>query len=212
MVVRSPLSLAKPLEAAALLRFRREQRCQLPVRRDERRRGGPTACCFVEEDGCRAAPLARVCAVDSEALDATISACRDLISTRFPGDTHRGAAAVLLADGSILTGTSPDVVNPATSVCHEVEPYCAAFRLDQSIRASVCLHRTPEQQFLVLSPCGVCRERLAVHGPDVLVAVADEADATVVRWTTLRSVLPHYWMTVFPEEMPAWSKAGAQSD
>jgi cytidine deaminase len=43
-----------------------------------------------------------------------------------------------------------------------------------------------------------------VHGPDVLVAVADETDPTRVRWVTLRDVLPHYWMTVFPDETEAW--------
>lgn len=36
-----------------------------------------------------------------------------------------------LADGAVLTGTAPDAVNPAVEVCHEIEPYAAAFRLDQ---------------------------------------------------------------------------------
>jgi cytidine deaminase len=71
--------------------------------------------------------------------------------------------------------------------------------------ASVCLHRRPDGEFLVLSPCGVCRERLATHGPDVLVAVADRADPGAVHWMALREVLPHYWMTVFPDELPAWA-------
>ena len=71
--------------------------------------------------------------MSTKALDAAVTACRDLIETRFPDDSHRGAAAVLLADGKILTGTSPDFTNPSTLVCHEVEPYCAAFRLGQAI-------------------------------------------------------------------------------
>ncbi|MGO2521180.1 MAG: cytidine deaminase [Microbacterium sp.] len=139
----------------------------------------------------------------SDALTSTIEACRTLIETRFPGES-RGAAAVLLADGSILTGTSPDFLNASVDLCHEAEPYCAAFRLDQKIVASVCLHRMEEGHFIVLSPCGVCRERLAGHGPDVQVAVADPADATQVRWITLREALPHYWLTALPEEVPEW--------
>jgi cytidine deaminase len=51
----------------------------------------------------------------------------------------------------------------------------------------------------------VCRERLAVHGPDVLVAVADAADATRVQWLPLKEALPHFWMTVFPDELDSWS-------
>ena len=59
---------------------------------------------------------------------------------------------------------------------------------------------------VVLSPCGVCRERLAVYGPGVLVAVADVEDPTVVVWKPLKAVLPDYWMTVFPDELDAgWS-------
>lgn len=130
-------------------------------------------------------------------------ACRDLIESRFPGDDHAGAAAMLLGDGTILTGTAPEAVNPSVEVCHEIEPYCGAFRLGQPVVASVCLHRQPGGRVVVLSPCGVCRERLAVHGPAVQVAVADRHDATVVVWKDLAEVLPDYWMTAFPDEVDA---------
>ncbi|MGN6612968.1 MAG: cytidine deaminase [Angustibacter sp.] len=136
-------------------------------------------------------------------LRSLTDACRDLIESRFPGDDHAGAAAMLLGDGTILTGTAPEAVNPSVEVCHEIEPYCGAFRLGQPVVASVCLHRQPGGRVVVLSPCGVCRERLAVHGPDVRVAVADRQDATVVVWKDLAEVLPDYWMTAFPDEVDA---------
>lgn len=142
--------------------------------------------------------------MDHARLEPTVEACRSLIEDRFPPGVHCGAAAMLLGDGTVLTGTSPDAVNPSVEVCHEIEPYCGAFRLGQPILASVCLHRVPDGRFLVLSPCGVCRERLAVHGADVLVAVASPDDPTAVQWVTLREALPHYWMTVFPEELTWW--------
>ena len=135
-----------------------------------------------------------------EELEDVVTACRDLLEARFPGGGERGAAAMLLADGTVLTGTAPDAVNPSVEVCHEIEPYAGAFRLDQAVVASVCLHRDDQGRFLVLSPCGVCRERLAVHGPEVLVGVAAPGDPTQVVWKALRDVLPDYWMTVFPGE------------
>lgn len=141
--------------------------------------------------------------MDPQLLDATAAACKALIDTRFPGGEDRGAAAMLLADGTILTGTAPDAVNPSVEVCHEIEPYCAAFRLGQPVVASVCLHRQSGGRTIVLSPCGVCRERLAVHGSDVLVAVADRTDASEIVWKALKDVLPDYWMTVFPDEVDA---------
>lgn len=141
---------------------------------------------------------------DPNALDATIRACREVIDTRFRDGSEHGAAAMLLRDGTILTGTAPDAVNPSVEVCHEIEPFCAAYRLDRPIVASVCLHRLPSGRHVVLSPCGVCRERLAVHGPDVLVAVPDAADLETVRWVTLRETLPYHWLLAFPDELPTW--------
>ena len=134
-------------------------------------------------------------------LAATVDACRSLIGDRFDDDDHHGAAAMLLEDGTIVTGTAPAAVNPSVEVCHETEPYCAAFRLGRRIVASVCLHREPGGRTLVLSPCGVCRERLAVHGPGVLVAVAGADDPTRVVWKPLKVVLPDYWMIAFPDEI-----------
>jgi cytidine deaminase len=141
--------------------------------------------------------------VDESALAATVAACKELIDARYPDDGDHGAAAMLLGDGSILTGTAPVEVNPAVQVCHEIEPYCRAYRVNQHVVASVCLHRQPGGRTLVMSPCGVCRERLAVHGPDMLVAVADSSDPTVVVWKRLGQVLPDYWMRAFPDEIDA---------
>jgi cytidine deaminase len=141
--------------------------------------------------------------VNEADLFAAIDACRLLIRDRFHDDDHRGAAAMLLDDGTILTGTEPDAINPSVEVCHETKPYCAAFRLGRSIAASVCLHREPGGRTVVLSPCGVCRERLAVHGPNVLVAVADPEYPVLVVWKPLKEVLPDYWMAIFPDEIDA---------
>jgi cytidine deaminase len=144
--------------------------------------------------------------VEHADLAKVVDACRSLIRDRFPDDDHRGAAAMLLDDATILTGTAPDAINSSVEVCHETEPYCAAFRLGRRIVASVCLLRQPGGRIVVLSPCGVCRERLAVHGPSVLVAVADPSDPTLVVWKTLKDVLPDYWMTAFPDEIdPYWT-------
>lgn len=143
--------------------------------------------------------------MDAPDLDALVAACAAVIAQRFPDDSHHGVAAMLLDDGTTLTGTAPEAVNPAVELCHEVEPYCGAYRLGRRIVASVCLHREPGGRLLVLSPCGVCRERLAVHGPGVLVAVADPRDAAAVVWKSLRDVLPDYWMSAFPNEVqPGW--------
>lgn len=133
-------------------------------------------------------------AADLERLE---TACRELIATRFAGKRDHGAAAVLLGNGSIITGTSPDFPNPSTTLCHETEPYLAAFRLHQSILASLCQHRALDGRFIVLSPCGICRERLIVHGADTLVGVPTPEDATQTQWIRLVDTLPYYWRSAF---------------
>jgi cytidine deaminase len=139
--------------------------------------------------------------MDAGALELTVAAGRDLISERFEDDEHHGAAAMPLADGTILTGTAPEPANPAVALCHEVERLCGAFRPGQQVRASVCLRRLPGGRIVVVGLCGLCRERLAMHGPEVPVVVADPSDATMLAWKPLSAVLPDYWMTAFPDEV-----------
>ena len=136
--------------------------------------------------------------MNEERLRETVDACRLLIDERFPDGESDGAAAMLLDDGTIVTGTAPEDMNAAVQVCHETEPYLAAFRRDRKIVASVCLHRE-KGSILVLSPCGVCRERLAAHGPDLLVAVPEPEDPGRVAWKRLSALLPSYWATVFDD-------------
>src|SRR5699024_3631931 len=130
-------------------------------------------------------------------LERVVAASRELIETGFGGEPDYGGAAVLLGAGSILTGTSPDFPNPSTTVCHETEPYLAAFRLNQPILASLCLHRTEDDYFVALSPCGICQERLMMHGPDPFVGVPEHEDSTQVRWIRLDKMMPYYWQRVF---------------
>jgi cytidine deaminase len=77
--------------------------------------------------------------VDEADLGAVVDACRSLICDRFHDDDHHGAAAMLLDDGTIVTGTAPDAINPSVEVCHETEPYCAAFRADAFSPRYVCI-------------------------------------------------------------------------
>ena len=143
--------------------------------------------------------------MDTSALDYVVTECKALLDTRFPDGSEHGAAAMLLEDGTVVTGTAPDMPNAAVEVCHEIEPYCAAHRLDLRVVASVCLHRRADGSVVVLSPCGVCRERLAAYGPDVLAAVAGRDDPTVLVWKRLADLMPDYWLTALTDDVhPGW--------
>ncbi|XNY99821.1 cytidine deaminase [Micrococcus luteus] len=143
--------------------------------------------------------------MDPHELGALVGACRGLLERRPPGEAG-GAAAMLTASGMILLGSAPDALNPAVELCHETEPYCAAYRLGESIVATVCLYRDLDETVRVLAPCGVCQERLATHGPEVLAAVPKGKGMTV-EWVALRDLMPHYWLTVFEDVPGDWAGA-----
>jgi cytidine deaminase len=57
--------------------------------------------------------------VENPDLAPIVDACRPLKRDRFPDHDHDGAAAMLLDNGTILTDTAPDAINPSVEVCHE---------------------------------------------------------------------------------------------
>ena len=96
--------------------------------------------------------------IEKDLYDAAVQ----LIETRYPTGWG-GAAAVRTRSGKILTSVAPDVKNDALSLCMEVGAYLEAHKLDEAVTHSLCICREDENgDFLVLSPCGICQERL-VH-------------------------------------------------
>ena len=83
-----------------------------------------------------------------------------------------GAAALYLSDGRILTSVAFDSPNEKVNLCRETGAICEVNRLNLPVTASVCVDRRSENDpFVILTPCGVCQERLALWGLDVEVAV-----------------------------------------
>ena len=113
---------------------------------------------------------------------------------RFPTGCA-GAAAVETDSGRIITSVSFDAPNEAVSLCHEAGAFCEANRLGERVVASVCVSRSlPERSFLILPPCGICQERLAVWGPEVEVAVSVPGNPGAWQSKRLRELNPHYWL------------------
>ncbi len=134
---------------------------------------------------------------DSTLYDAAIA----LIERRLGSSSWKTAAAIQLDDGSILTGIGLDNISAAAGLCAEVGPLAQAYTKDQRVMASICVNRsTDREQDLVLAPCGVCQERLALWGPDVEVGVADDTSPT--RWSSVRlaELMPYYWATTFSKD------------
>lgn len=116
----------------------------------------------------------------------------ELIERRYPTGWG-GAAAMRLAgkdngkhDGSngsealIVTSVAIETPNAAASLCIEVGAMCEAMKLDRRVTHTICVVRDDEHApFTVLSPCGICQERLRYWGDDVMCAVSDNNQESI---------------------------------
>ena len=130
---------------------------------------------------------------------ALVDAAKAQAVARFP-EGEAGAAAVYLSDESMLTSVGFDAHNHAAVLCHETGALCEAFRRNVAVTASVCVVRpASDQPFMVLAPCGICQERLALWADGLEVAVPLPDDPS--NWQSLpsRAVQPHYWANVFTD-------------
>ena len=127
--------------------------------------------------------------LDQSLVDAAI---RQALA-RFPSG-YAGAAAIRTETGQVLTSVCFDPPNPGAGLCHEAGAYCEANRLGARVVASVCVSRSePGRPFLILAPCGICQERLALWGSDVEVAVAVAGKPSEWESKLLSELQPHYW-------------------
>jgi cytidine deaminase len=134
--------------------------------------------------------------LDQELVDAA----RALLDRRWPAEEPGGAAAVRLADGGILSSIGLDNMNGAVTLCHETGAFIQAYTQDRAVTASVCVCRDPDNdRVLILPPCGICQERLALWGPAVEVAVPREDDPTRWESRTLEAINPWYWGRQFAD-------------
>ena len=127
--------------------------------------------------------------VDQKLVDAAIRQALE----RWPNE-EAGAAAAYTADGRALRSVYVETPNSVVNLCHETGAICEAHRLNIALVASVCVSReSRDAPFLILTPCGVCQERLAHWGGDVQVGVPQQGDPTAWVSLPLREVTPFYW-------------------
>lgn len=121
----------------------------------------------------------------------------DLIKNRYPSGWG-GAAAMYTEGGKILTSVAPDVINASTELCIETGAILEAHKLNKKITHSLCVVRDDENsKFKVLTPCGVCQERLYYWGADVKAAITSEDENLTFK--TLKEIQPFHWTKAYDE-------------
>ena len=126
-------------------------------------------------------------AVDAAALVAAARAARERAYAPYPG--YAVGAALLTADGSVVTAGNVENASYSLAICAEraaVAAAVAAGHLEFAAIAVAGPGRDP------VPPCGACRQvlRELPPGPELVVLAAGEEGDNVLR-TTIGALLPH---------------------
>ncbi|RAV22343.1 cytidine deaminase [Paenibacillus contaminans] len=119
----------------------------------------------------------------------------DLIKSRYPTGWG-GAAAICTENGQILTSVAPEVINASTELCIETGAILEAHKLNTKITHSLCVVRDKENaEFKILTPCGVCQERLFYWGSNVKAAIYTPDNSLCFK--TLSEIQPYHWYKAY---------------
>ena len=129
----------------------------------------------------------------------------ELIEARYPVGWG-GAGVVYTSAGNYFTSVCLETFNASVELCIETGAMLEATKFNEKITHCMCLVRDDENSpYKVLSPCGICQERLRYWGEDVQVAVTTEGDG--LKFVTLKELQPYHWSKAYPaEELEHWEE------
>ena len=76
---------------------------------------------------------------------------------------------------------------------------CEAHKYNEKVTHCLCVTREDENSpYTVLSPCGICQERLRYCGEDVQVGLTTGGDELL--FVELKELQPYHWSKAYPAE------------
>lgn len=98
----------------------------------------------------------------------------ELIEKRYPRGWG-GAGVVYTAQGHFYTSVSIETANASAELCIETGAMLEAHKYRERVTHCLCVVRENERApYRVLSPCGICQERLRFWGDEIWVGVTVE--------------------------------------
>ena len=127
----------------------------------------------------------------------------ELIEARYPAGWG-GAGVVRTSKGNYYTSVSIDTANASAVVGIELGAMLEAHKYNEKVTHCLCLVRDDENSpYKVLSPCGICQERLRYWGENVQVAVT--TDEEKIKFVELRELQPYHWTNAYlSDEIEHW--------
>jgi len=122
----------------------------------------------------------------------------ELINKRYPKGWG-GAGVIRTEDDMYFTSIWLDTINESVSICIETGAMCEAYKHGSRVTHSICVVRDDENSNCdILSPCGVCQERLRFWGDKVMVGVTTPDKS--LTFAPLSELQPYHWTTSEPIE------------
>ncbi len=129
----------------------------------------------------------------------------ELIKKRYPFGWG-GAGVVRTENGNYYTSVSIDTANASAVLCIETGAMLEAHKYNEKVTHCMCLIRKSEKsEYKVLSPCGICQERLRFWGEEVQVAVTSKERE--IKFVKLKELQPYHWTNAYTkEELEQWEE------
>lgn len=130
----------------------------------------------------------------------------ELINKRYPTGWG-GAGVVHTENGNYYTSVANETANSSASLCIETGAMLEAHKYNEKVTHCLCLVRDDEKSnYRILSPCGICQERLRYWGDEVQVAVTTSDDKFL--FVKLKELQPYHWSNAYPkEELEHWGSS-----
>ncbi len=117
----------------------------------------------------------------------------DFLNNRYGENKAGGVAILRIETGKYLISVWPECANSSADLCAEVGAICEAHKLNSKVTHSLCICRQRDNEpYEILSPCGICQERLFFWGKDVKCAISTKDNRVVFK--TLEELQPYYWL------------------
>lgn len=119
----------------------------------------------------------------------------ELMQKRYPVGWG-GVGIVHTANGNFYTSVSIETSNASAVLCIETGAMLEAHKFNEKVTHCMCLVRENENSpCKVLSPCGICQERLRYWGEEVQVAVTSKEEK--LKFVTLKELQPYHWTNAY---------------
>jgi len=134
----------------------------------------------------------------------------EFVAKRYPKGWG-GAAIIHTEDDRYLSSVAIETANSSVILCIETGAIAEAHKYNVRVTHCLCVIREDEHSpFKILSPCGVCQERLRFWGTGVMVGVTTPKN--LVKFVPLDELQPFHWTTAFAtEEIEHFGKPGPLS-